>query len=268
MKVRIRFSYYPNGKKKALTMSYDDGQVYDRKLVEIFNRYGIKGTFNLNSGKFDTEPYVYRDEIKGLYDGHEVAVHTLDHPYLTLIPKEELVYQIMEDRKNLETLVGYQVRGMAYPYGDYNDIVLNSLTSFGIEYSRTVNSTRSFRIPSNFLEWHPTCHHDQDVIEKLKEFKNVPEWEQMPLFYVWGHSFEFDRNCNWELIEEFCKMASFDEDVWYATNIEIVNYINALKNLKFSADGSIVYNPSAIPVWIGVDHEPVKIDPGEKIYLK
>lgn len=266
--MKISFNYYPHGKKKALTMSYDDGQVFDRRLIDIFNKYGIKGTFNLNSGKFDTEPYVSREEIKELYKGHEVAVHTVDHPYLTLIPSEELVYQIMEDRRNLESLVGYQVRGMAYPYGDYNDIVLNSLASFGIEYSRTVRSTKSFRIPNNFLEWHPTCHHDQDVIQKLKEFKNLKEWEQMPLFYVWGHSFEFDRNGNWDLIEEFCKMASFDENVWYATNIEIMDYINALKSLKFSADGSMVYNPSAIPVWIGVDHEPVKIDPGERINLK
>ncbi|ORX23081.1 polysaccharide deacetylase [Thermoanaerobacterium sp. PSU-2] len=268
MKVRIRFDYYPNGKRKALTMSYDDGQVYDRKLVEIFNKYGIKGTFNLNSGMFDSEPYVSKEEIKKLYEGHEVAVHTVDHPYLTLISKEELVYQIMEDRKNLEALVGYQVRGMAYPFGDYSHALAKELKSFGIEYSRTVNSTRSFRIPNDFLEWHPTCHHDQNVIGKLNDFKNVPAWEQMPLFYVWGHSFEFERNGNWDLIEEFCKMASFDEDVWYATNIEIVNYINALKSLKFSADGSIVYNPSAIPVWIGVDGEAVKIDSGETKLLK
>lgn len=268
MEVKISFNYYPHGKKKALTMSYDDGQVFDRKLVEIFNRYGIKGTFNLNSGKFGAEPYVSKDEIKKLYEGHEVAVHTVDHPYLTLIPKEELVYQIMEDRKNLETLVGYQVRGMAYPFGDYSHALAKELKAFGIEYSRTVNSTRSFRIPSNFLEWHPTCHHDQDVIQKLKEFKDVPEWEQMPLFYVWGHSFEFDRNGNWDLIEEFCKMASFDETVWYATNIEILDYLNALKSLKFSADGSIVFNPTFMPVWIGVDDEPVKINSGETIILK
>lgn len=268
MKVKISFNYYPHGKKKALTMSYDDGQIFDRKLVEIFNKYGIKGTFNLNSGKFDTKPYVSREEIKKLYEGHEVAVHTVDHPYLTLIPKEELVYQIREDRRKLEALVGYQVRGMAYPFGDYNYTLKEELKVLGIEYSRTVNSTGSFRIPNNFLEWHPTCHHDQGIIQKLKEFKNVPEWEQMPLFYIWGHSFEFERNDNWNLIEEFCKMASFDETIWYATNIEVMDYINALRNLKYSVDCSMVYNPTAITVWIGVDNEPVKVNPGEMINLK
>ncbi|MGF7400547.1 polysaccharide deacetylase family protein [Thermoanaerobacterium thermosaccharolyticum] len=266
--MKVIFNYYPNAKKKALTMSYDDGQIYDRRLVEIFNKYGIKGTFNLNSGNFDKEPYVSSTEIKNLYQNHEVAVHSLNHPYLTLIPREDLVEQIMEDRKNLEAIVGYQVHGMAYPFGDYDDELLKSLPSFGIEYSRTTISTKGFRPPNNFLEWHPTCHHNQDLIERWKEFKNLNDKKQMSLFYVWGHSYEFENNSNWHVIEEFCKMASYDESVWYATNIEIYDYIMALKNLKFSADHSIVSNPSSIPVWIGIDGEAVKIEPGEIIYLK
>ena len=38
------------GKKKAVTFSYDDGVTQDRRLVELLNRYGLKATFNLNSG--------------------------------------------------------------------------------------------------------------------------------------------------------------------------------------------------------------------------
>ena len=44
---------FPGGKHKALTMSYDDGRTQDRRLIEIFNQNGIKGTFHLNSGLFD-----------------------------------------------------------------------------------------------------------------------------------------------------------------------------------------------------------------------
>ncbi|SNX53390.1 polysaccharide deacetylase family protein [Thermoanaerobacterium sp. RBIITD] len=266
--MKVKFNYYPGGKRKALTMSYDDGQIFDRKLIEIFNKYGIKGTFNLNSGNFDREPFINSSEIKDLYKNHEVAVHSLNHPYLTLIPLEDLAEQILEDRKNLETLVGYQVRGMAYPFGDYNDILMKSLPSFGIEYSRTTISTRGFKLPNNFLEWHPTCHHNQDLIEKWKEFKNSNDKRQMLLFYVWGHSYEFNNHNNWNAIEEFCKMASSDESVWFATNIEIVDYINALKNLKFSVDRKIITNPSSIPVWIDVDGESVKINSGETVYFK
>ena len=40
---------FPGGKAKALTLSYDDGVRQDKKLIEIFNKNGIKGTFNVNS---------------------------------------------------------------------------------------------------------------------------------------------------------------------------------------------------------------------------
>jgi len=258
---------YPGGKRKALTMSYDDGQVFDRELVSIFNEYGIKGTFHLNSGNFDKGPFVSASEIKELYKGHEVSVHAVTHPFLTQIPKEELIKEIIVDRKNLETLVGYPVRGMSYPFGDYNEDLAKTLPYLGIEYSRTVVSTHSFGLPSNFLIWHPTCHHNENILEKCKLFKRTPPWEQLTLFYVWGHSFEFDREKNWDLIKEFCKTVAYDDSVWYATNIEIVDYINALKNLKFSADRKIVQNLSALDVWISVDRQPVRVKPGEILYL-
>lgn len=260
--MNISFRYYPGGRKKALTMSYDDGQIHDRRLVEIFNRYGIKGTFHLNSGMFDKEPFVSSSEVKELYKGHEISSHTLNHPHMTMISGEMNVFEVMEDRKRLEAIAGYPVRGMSYPFGVYSDTVLSLLPGLGIEYSRTVNSHGGFHLPDNFLTWHPTCHHDNRLLDKCREFQNQPPWAQMPLFYVWGHSYEFDRNKNWEMIEEFCKMVSGDETVWYATNIELMDYIKAMRGLRFSADMRLVGNPSATPVWIGVDGEAVRIEPG------
>jgi len=262
----IAFSF-PEGKRKALTMSYDDGQIHDRRLVSIFNKYGIKGTFHLNSGKFDSDPFLSSSEVKDLFKGHEVSVHTLTHPVMTQIPYEEIIREVQEDRKNLETLAGYPVRGMSYPYGVYSDEIVSMLPLLGIEYSRTIVSTRSFSIPTNFLTWHPTCHHNDKLLERCKEFQNLRLWMPMALFYVWGHSFEFEWNNNWDLIEEFCKTIAFDESIWYATNIEIVDYIKALKNLKFSVDRRLVQNVSAIPVWIRVDGDPVKVEPGQTMAL-
>lgn len=263
----ISFAYYPEGKKKALTMSYDDGQVHDRRLVEIFNRYGIRGSFHLNSGKFGQGSYISSSEVTELFNGHEISAHSVNHPYLTLIPNEMIVSEMMEDRRNLEALAGYPVRGMSYPFGAYNDDVIRLLPGLGIEYARTVHSHGSFHLPDNFLTWHPTCHHEHNLLEVCKTFNNQPSWAQMPLFYVWGHSYEFDRNNNWDLIEEFCKAASGDDSVWYATNIEIMDYIKAMKNLKFSVDKKVVYNTSAIPVWIGVDGEAVKIAAGKAVSI-
>lgn len=263
----ITFGYYPGGKKKALTMSYDDGQIHDRRLVEIFNKYDIKGTFHLNSGKFDVDPYICTSEVYELYKGHEISAHTLNHPYLTLIPDMMIVSEILEDRKRLEALAGYPVRGMSYPFGSYSEDVIKLLPGLGIEYSRTVQSHGSFHLPENFLSWHPTCHHGQDLMNKCKEFRNQKPWAQMSLFYVWGHSYEFDRDNNWELVDEFCKTVSGDETVWYATNIEIVDYIKAMRGLKFSVDKKTIYNPAAIPVWVGADGEAFKIEAGKVVSI-
>jgi peptidoglycan-N-acetylglucosamine deacetylase len=89
----------------------------------------------------------------------------------------------------------------------------------------------------------------------------------MELLYVWGHSYEFDLNENWDLIEEFSKLVSNNNSIWYATNIEIVDYLKALDSLKYSADCSIVYNPTAISVWICAYGSDIEIKSGEKLSI-
>ncbi len=258
--------YYPQGKKKALTFSYDDCQIHDRRLVEIFNKYNMKGTFHINSGILGSEGFITKEELGSLYKGHEVSCHSVTHPYLTKLPKEQLVEEVREDKRWLEKQVGYPVRGMSYPFGAYDFHVINALEVLGIEYSRTVNSTGGFSMPSNFLEWNPTCHHNSDIKDKLVDFKNPAPWQKLPLFYIWGHSFEFHRENNWEVIEDFCKAAADDPEVWYATNIEIKDYICALKGLVFSVDQTIVYNPSAVSVWFSKDGESaVELKAGQSL---
>lgn len=269
---------FPGGRKKALTLSYDDGITQDKRLISIFNKYALKATFNLNSGiQNENNSWVNKgkiikrvniDEIKDVYEGHEIAVHSLSHPHLEDLPKEMLITEIFDDRKNLEKIFGYPVRGMAYPYGTYNKKVLDGIRACGIEYSRTVKQHEKFNLPEKFLEWHPTCHHkNPKLMEITKNFLET-EFKSMALLYVWGHSYEFDVDENWELIEEFCETVSNNKSIWYATNIEIVDYLRALNNLKYSADCEIVYNPSAISIWISSDEKIIEIKSGETVKIK
>ena len=87
------------------------------------------------------------------------------------------------------------------------------------------------------------------------------------MMYVWGHSFEFTRDNNWELIEEFCQLVGNREDIWYATNIEIVDYMKAAKNLKFTIDADKVYNPGFDSVWINVDGMIVEVPGGKTVNI-
>lgn len=271
---------FKDGKDKALTLSYDDGPVFDKQLIEIMDKYGLKGTFNINTGLYypeneKREKYDGRmklSEAKELYinSGHEVAVHTLTHPFLEELDYSEVIYEIMEDRKNIERDYKTVARGMAYPFGTYSANIVDILKMCGIEYSRTTKSSHNFKLPENWLLLNPTCHHnDPDLMELAKNFaENKSSWGAPRMFFLWGHSFEFARRDNWNIIEDFARYIGGKNDIWYATNIEIYDYVQAYKSLKTSYDKKIIYNPSAMDVWVYTNNETIKIKSGETFYCK
>ncbi|MBQ7974179.1 MAG: polysaccharide deacetylase family protein [Clostridia bacterium] len=209
-------------------------------------------------------------EAKDLYinSRHEIAVHSLTHPGLEKLDTGEIVYEIMEDRKNIESTYGTIARGMAYPNGTYNRKVIDVIKACGICYARTIKPTESFNLPEDWLELHPTCHHRHPaLLDMADEFLNKPtNANTCRLFYVWGHSFNFDNEDNWNVIEEFGKKVSRKNDVWYATNIEIYDYVQAYNSLVISADRKIITNLSAIDVWLNDRKETFVIKPGETLF--
>lgn len=264
----VEYNRFPGGKMRCLTMSYDDGRDYDIRLAQIFRENGIVGTFHLTSSFFDTNGYVKASEIKEIYKGHEISAHTRTHPHLDQLPDAAVLAEITDDRLALEEASGTLVRGMSYPFGVYDDRVISILRTAGMEYSRTVDSTQTFDMPKDFMMWHPTCHHKSgNILEKLEAFFAPSRYRRMRLFYIWGHSYEFANDGNWNLIEQFCKHAGGDEETWYASNIEIVDYMSAMRSLRLSAACDRIYNPSAMPVWVTVDREPLCIGAGETVTL-
>jgi len=166
----------------------------------------------------------------------------------------------MKDRIAIESITGEPVRGMSYPNGAMNDNVVNLLDGMGVEYCRKVQTTGGFDLPVDFLRWEGTTHHKNNLLELGEKFIDNSQsrgWRAR-LMYVWGHSYEFDDDNNWTLIEQFCEMVGGKDDIWYATNIEIVDYLKAVRNLKFTADQTVVLNKSMTDVWIQVDNEAVK----------
>jgi Predicted xylanase/chitin deacetylase len=258
---------FPGGRFKALTMSYDDGNVADRRLVQIFNKHGLKGSFHLNGGLFGKMERIEASEVRDLYACHEVSAHTYTHPTIARCPREMIARQILDDRAALEDLVGYPVRGMSYPNGSYSREIIELLPSLGIEYARVVPTSGGFDLPPNFLEWKGTCHHRQDLLARGRELLEFSKSQYLYLMYVWGHSFEFDREGNWSLIEDFAAMMGGKSDIWYATNIEIVDYMNRWRALRFSSDSSLAYNPSAASLWLAVGGKVVELPGGQTVAL-
>lgn len=231
---------FQSGKiKKAITFSYDDGVTQDVQMIELMNKYGIKATFNLNSellgtGTFLTGPnyrlchYKIRPEdVRGLYEGHEVAVHTLTHVNLTTVDDKEVIRQVEQDRLNLSQLAGYEVVGMAYPCGGVNndDRVANIIREHtGVRYSRTTNTNNSFDLQENLYRFNPTSyHHDFDSMTKLAEQFIAIQPSEPQIFYIWGHSYEQDcRSDYWVKLEEFFQLIAGHDDIFYGTNREVL----------------------------------------------
>lgn len=223
---------FPGNKMKALTFTYDDGIVQDIRFVDMLNRYGLKGTFNLNSGLIDRPGYWNRpnvrirylttQEMTGLYQGHEIASHSLTHPHLEKLALEEAKNELEQDISNLRRWFDTEIDGFAFPYGTYNDQILRMLPGLGIRYARTGESSYQFGLPNDLLQIRATCRHsDLRCMELAREFVALQPKEPV-LFMICGHSYEFDIDNNWDEMEDFCSYISNRDDIFYGTNRQVL----------------------------------------------
>ena len=245
------YPLFPGGRDRALTFSYDDALDSDVRLAGIFSARGLKCTFNFCSDDGPHDGTFPSFDVHDVYlkHGHEIAVHGAEHAFEDIMPLEAVISDIVENRKRLESITHAPVKGMAYPYGTFSSALKRQLRDLGILYSRTVNSTHQFRLPDDFLEWDPTAHHRENIAGIGERFLNNTR-PQGTVCYIWGHSFEFDRNSDWDVIERFADQMAGKDFVWYATNMEIYDYMQAFRMLRFTADCCYAQNLSARTVWL------------------
>lgn len=224
---------------KAITFSYDDGITQDQRLISILNKYDLKCTFNLNSGRFGQADMLLREgtsvahckprkeEIRKIYEGHEIAAHTVTHPNLSILSDEEIIREVEDDRLALSEIAGYEVVGMAYPGGTLfmNDHVADIIrNNTGIKYARTTTQVHNFDLQDDLITFHPTVYHHREWDEMFRlgeEFLTLNP-DTPKIFYIWGHAFEFDIRNEWDRFEEFCRLISGKEDIYYGTNAEVL----------------------------------------------
>lgn len=229
MKEKIRnHEGKPYKGRKYFTLSYDDGLEQDKRIIALLKKYGIKATFNLNSGLFGqqldmeyistigfravekgsgkngffvkTAPCsrIPEDEIGQVYEGFEIATHSATHARLSDLSDKGLEDELLEDRKNLQHYTDIPVVGHAYPGGARSVEVENFLRENDFLYARTVVNTKGhtrkrFAFPENPLQWNPTCWHiDRDIEKLLDFFLSMPVGDEDMVFYMWGHGYELD----------------------------------------------------------------------------
>ena len=284
--MKYRYIRFPEGRGKAVTFSYDDGARSDLRLAEIFDKYGVKGTFNLCGGFIGNSDRLTVEEMKTLFldKGHEIACHGFEHTAPGMLRPFEGVQEYLNDRLALESALGRIIRGLAYPNSGITSLgngasyenIRGYLSDLGFMYARSLaGDNNRFRLPDDWFNWVPTMHHDNpNALAWAQEFVDVdtnkPYFPSNAprLLYIWGHSFEFENKNNWEHIEDILKIVANREDIWYATNIEIREYVEAYDRRVFSADSKTVYNPTLIDVWFEQPNGLFLVKSGERAVLE
>ncbi len=286
--IDTRFMRYPGGLRKAVTFSYDDGCYSDIRLAKQLNEYGMKCTFNVCSSCIEENDAEGRLTYKDIREymlglGHEIAIHGKFHRAPGILSPLEGISDVLDCRRELEDKLDMIIRGMAYPNSGITRIVgeisygtiKNYLTELGIAYARTLGGdNRAFDLPTDWHAWMPTAHHDNpNLLEWIDEFVNF-EFDEIyhasrhsRLMYIWGHTFEFEGKDNWELMDEICERLGKRDDIWYATNIEIYDYVKAYEALVWRSDYMQVHNPTTTTVWFEINGNMYSVKSGETIKI-
>lgn len=263
---------YPGGRRKAFNISYDDGVLQDVRFVELLNRYGLKGTFNLNSGLMKSGftwthecgmeiRRLPQSQVVSVYQGHEVASHTLTHPYMHDLGEEEILRQMTEDKANLEAIFGREVRGFAVPFTYYSDLIARCAEQAGFEYARISEEGGTFAPPRDRYRWRAgVLHWSGWLMDFVDEFLYTDQ--ELALCQIAGHSYDLDVMDLWGTMETICRKISSSGDVWAATNLELVRYLAAMDQVRIR-DGAI-HNPTDTTLWFRVDGTVTMIPPQTK----
>ena len=264
---------YPQGKSKAFNVTYDDGVLQDVRFVELLNKYNLKGTFNLNSYLMENEfewihekGYVIKRLSKecalALYNGHEIASHTLTHPYMQDKTEEEILYEMKMDKKKLAKLFGSEVKGFALPFDYYSDLLEACAKRSGFAYARISEESMSFKPNADYHRWRATVFHLNPELDNLVE-KFLVTKEELALFQIVGHSYDLDTENMWDKMENIFDKIASNEDILPMTTIEIVEYLKAMSKVEITE--SEIINNSQKRLWFSLEGTIVYVDPNSSL---
>ena len=215
--------------RKIFIISFDDGTVWDRRFVELLNKYNMKATFNLNSGlenfvwhyedRFPVRRQILADTVT-LYQGHEVASHSLHHHWLNTLTPPQLSREVGDDCAALKALFGLKEIGFGVPFTACGEREINIIRKF-VRYIRLSEMSDSFAPPED--PYHIPIHalyNQPDVRERIARFSE----SQLPvsLFVMAGHSYELEVLNHWEYMESLLQfIAGFGFE--NLTTMEFVN---------------------------------------------
>ena len=274
MAAKIR-KLYPGGRPKAFNITYDDGVLQDVRFVRLLNRYGLKGTFNLNSQLMQEEfEWVHEkgltikrlsaEKAVKLYAGHEIASHTLTHPYMENLPEEEITRQMQQDKENLQQIFGRPVTGFAVPFSYYSPLIAYCATKRGFEYARCSAERYTYSPPANYYWWAAGAYHINPRWRKFADEFFLSDTE-LALCQIVGHSYDLDTENMWQEMESLLQRVARDATVATMTNRQLVRYLKAVRQVN--TNSKIIRNTTDTDLWYEINGKTVRIPAGGEYHI-
>lgn len=222
--------------KLIITTSWDDGTISDLKLAELLDKHGIEGTFYIS--RSSTHNLLQQEDIAAIDKKFEIGAHTMNHPDLTRVSSSQVGKEIKGSKTYLEDLLGHPISMFCYPYGKYNDDLREMVKSHGFSGARTCEPG-GLSLPRDPYRWHITLFASNDsplmalkIYWKFRLWKisGLLDWESRAkllfdlalekggVYHIYGHSEEFERNNNWDMLERVLDYISKREGTQYLTN--------------------------------------------------
>ena len=256
---------FPQGKEKAFNVTYDDGVLQDVPFVNLLNKYKLKGTFNLNSELMEKEftwihesgnevKRLSKDKVVDLYFNHEVASHTLTHPYMNDLSEEQILHELIQDKQNLEKLFNKKILGFAVPFDYYDERIAKCVKQCNFEYVRISEESNSFIPQEDYYFWKAgILHFNPNLNNFVDEF--IKTNEELAICQIVGHSYDLDYENLWEVIENIFIKITNENNILPMTNIEIVQYLKAMRSTEILENKII--NNSNIDLWFKIDNKTI-----------
>lgn len=214
---------------KIFLISFDDGTVWDTRFVALLNKYGMKATFNLNSGledfvwqyedRFPVRRQILTETVEQ-YRGHEVASHSLHHHWLNSLTPPQLSREVGEDCETIKRIFGLEEIGFGVPFTACGEREVNIIKKY-VRYIRLSEFSEHFALPKD--PYHIPIHglyNQPDIRQRIAAFaqSDLP----VSLFVMAGHSYELEVLDHWGYIEELLQyIQSFGFQVM--TTMDFVN---------------------------------------------
>jgi len=231
-------------KKIIVTTSWDDGHQCDIRLANLLKKYSIKGTFYISpkDRELAVKDRLTDAQIVDLGQDFEIGAHTMTHPRLTQVDDKTARQEIVGSKEYLENILHKPVTSFCYPGGQYTKVHAQIAREAGFKLARTVKrfatilANDPFALPTTIHAY----RHWSDALPILRAvgirrfFRCYLNWDDLAIvlferarteggvFHLWGHSWEIEKNDDWDRLERVFDYIVQDPNIQYLTNSELI----------------------------------------------